>query len=57
MTDHINTGVTPVTLASGRPVAPGEVIAITGDIDPQDAALIESGVIAPVPASRKRIKE
>jgi hypothetical protein len=56
VTDHINTGVTPVTLASGRPVAPGEVIAITGDIDPQDAALIESGVIAPVP-SRKRIKE
>jgi len=57
MTDHINTGTTPVTLASGRPVAPGEVFTITGDLDPQDAALIDSGVITPIQPTRKRTKE
>lgn len=47
---HLVRGPAAVSLAGGRPAAPGDVV----DIDPEaDAALVESGALVPTGAGQR----
>jgi hypothetical protein len=59
MTDRIYTGRTADTLASGRPIAPGETVSLTADAEKDNQHLIDAGVLpeAPKPEARKEPKK
>lgn len=53
MTFYIYTGATPDTLASGRPVAFGDALALSDSVSDANARLIRAGLLVPVSKPKK----
>lgn len=47
-------GRTPIVLASGRPVAPGDTVGNVDPKDPDDRAAIDDGVLVELPTPPRR---
>ena len=54
MTKHRHVGTTPIVLASGRPLAPGDTVSGLDTEDPDNRAFVDDGVLAELPAPKQR---